>query len=258
MDIDELTPDISAIPYEHRFAAAGLITSKGNRLARIGANLSNPLTKKEVKGLMTALSYFDIALFLLKPFDPNYLTTLNWKCLALESLGQFADARRAYQDLLNIVAQAEGPNTENVYVDLAKGQIKKLTGKDNEPLPDYSRPTMAEFDDPEFCVWAEQFCYLLRDGKFKDAYNYLSAEFGNQLSQAELKQRWNSMLLESTEDPNITLEHFELAAKNSKNKKIGWCYFSVTCEEANEAITVEVGNSKSGGFNIIGLEFGRP
>src|SRR6188768_4245756 len=102
--------DVSRLPYKHRFAAASMLMSKGNRLTELTAAPSESSSKKRLKNVLEGLSYYDMALSLMKRMDPNYQTLLNWKCLALISIGQFQDARLWYEELVQIARESEGSN----------------------------------------------------------------------------------------------------------------------------------------------------
>jgi len=78
--------DLNSIPYKHRFNAASLLISKANRLGGLG--LESPDQKGDNQRLLAAVAYYDMALVLMKPFDPNYSTVLNWKCNTLTASGQ--------------------------------------------------------------------------------------------------------------------------------------------------------------------------
>jgi tetratricopeptide (TPR) repeat protein len=232
--------DISKLPYKHRFAAASMLMSKGNRLTELMSLHSNLTEERDVRRVLEGLSFYDMALSLMKPHDPNYQTLLHWKCLALISLGQFEDAKKWYEELLRIAAESEGSNFLSGYSKLAKEQIAVLAGKKNEPLPNIDRFDVELFDDLPFCAWAEQFCWLLRDRKFKQAHRYLSANLANTLTPSDLKKMWSSLVTSSGLDVDISLERFELGSPSGDKNQIGWCYFTIASDE------------------IGSLDFGRP
>jgi tetratricopeptide (TPR) repeat protein len=250
--------DISKLPYKHRFAAASMLMSKGNRLTELMSLHSNLTEERDVRRVLEGLSFYDMALSLMKPHDPNYQTLLHWKCLALISLGQFEDAKKWYEELLRIAAESEGSNFLSGYSKLAKEQIAVLAGKKNEPLPNIDRFDVELFDDLPFCAWAEQFCWLLRDRKFKQAHRYLSANLANTLTPSDLKKMWSSLVTSSGLDVDISLERFELGFPSGDKNQIGWCYFTIASDEINEAISMDVYITASNAFEIGSLDFGRP
>ena len=49
-----------------------------------------------------------------------------------------------------------------------------------------------------------------------------------------------------------------MATDNDEQGMIGWCYFSVTSDIVNEAISMDVYSSDLNPYEIRMLEFGRP
>lgn len=250
--------DISKLPYKHRFAAASMLMSKGNRLTELTSLRSRRTEERDVRRVLEGLSFYDMALSLMKPHDPNYQTLLNWKCLALISIGQFEDAKKWYEELLRIAIASEGPNCLGATAGLAQEQVAVLAGKKNEPLPGIDRFDVEVFDDPPFCAWAEQFCWILRDRQFKKAHACLSTNLRNTMTPTELKKLWLSLLASSKLDVDICLENFELGSPSGDENQIGWCYFTVTSDEINEAISMDIYKSAINAFEIGSLVFGRP
>lgn len=253
-----MNTDISKLPYKHRFAAASMLIFKGNRLTELTSLRSKPTKERDVRRVLEGLSFYDIALSLMKPYDPNYLTLLNWKCLALISIGQFEDARKWYEELLRIAIESEGQNCLGATAKLALEQVAVLADKKNEPLPNIDRSDVEMFDDPPFCAWAEQFCWHLRDRKFKQAHLYLSMNLRNMLAPSELRKMWSSLLASSKLDVDISLERYELESPSGDKNQIGWCYFTITSDEINEAISMAIYKTASNAFEIGSLLFGRP
>jgi len=250
--------DVSKIPYKHRFAAASLLMSKGNRLTELMAIATDSSRQKRLKSVLEGLSYYDMALSLMKRMDPNYQTLLNWKCLALISIGQFKDARHWYEELVAIARESEGPNCLGATAQLAIDQLALLADKDNEALPEIDRSDVEVFDDPPFCAWAERFCWLLRDRKYNVAHRCLSASLQQTLTPADLKTQWSSVVGRSKSGADIVLERFEWSPASENSSQAGWCYFSITSDEFNEAISMSVYKTPANGFEIGSLEFGRP
>lgn len=250
--------DISKLPYKHRFAAASLLMSKGNRLTKLTSLPSDVSDRKQIEQILQGLSFYDMALSLMKPHDPNYQTLLNWKCLALISLGQYEDARKWYEELVRAAIESEGRNCLGATARLALDQIHSLAGKPNKPLPDIDELELRTFDDPPFCLWAEEFCRLLQNRKFRQAHRCLSPEFAKAITLADLKQMWSSMVGSSDVDTTVTLEQFELSSESGDEGHVGWCYLSVTNDELNEAVSMDVYKTDTNAYEIRSLEFGRP
>lgn len=250
--------EITKLPYKHRFAAASVLMSKGDRLIELKSLSARPLDEKQKRRVLEGLSFYDMALFLMKPYDPNYQSLLNWKCLALISLGQYEDARKWYEELVRIAIESEGPNGLGPTARLAQDQIASLTGKLNESLPDVDEFDVREFDDPLFCLWAEQFCQLLQDRKFNQAHRCLSSELGSTITPTKLKSLWSRMLGSSLGETIVTLMRFEFASESGDEGHVGWCYLSVTNDDINEAISMDVYKTPSNAYELRSLVFGRP
>lgn len=250
--------DISRLPYKHRFAAASMLMSKGNRLTELTALRTEVSDEKEIQRILQGLSFYDMALSLMKPHDPNFQTLLNCKCLALISLGQFEDARRWYEELVRVAIESEGRNGLGPTARLALDQIDSLAGQHNKPLPHIDEKDVHAFDDPPFCHCAEEFCRLLQKRKFSQAHRYLSPEFGKAMTSADLNQAWSSMVGSANGDTTITLEQYELSTESSEEGHVGWCYFSVTSEDVSEAISMDIYRGSINIYEIGAVEFGRP
>jgi hypothetical protein len=82
--------DLARIPYQYRFNGASLLIAKANRLAN-GASGS---TETKHKQSLAAVAYFDMALLLMKPYDPNYATIVNWRNVK-DDMGRTSEARDA-------------------------------------------------------------------------------------------------------------------------------------------------------------------
>lgn len=250
--------DISKLPYKHRFAAASTLMSKGNRLTELTSLSTDVSDRKQIERILQGLSFYDMALSLMKPHDPNFQTLLNWKCLALISLGQYEDARKWYEELVRIAIESEGRNCLGATARLALDQIVSLAGQHNKPLPDIDELELRTFDDPPFCLWAEEFCRLLQKRKFKQAHQCLSPELGQAITSAGLKQMWSRMVGSSNGDTMVTLEKFEFSSVSGDEEYVGWCYLSVTSKDVNEAISMDIYKTSSNAYEIRSLEFGRP
>lgn len=250
--------DISSVPYKHRFAAASMLMSKGNRLTELTSMPNGVSDPKQIQRIRQGLSFYDMALVLMKPHDPNFQTLLNWKCLALISLGQFEDARRWYEELVRVAIDSEGRNGLGPTARLALDQIDSLAGQPNKPLPHIDEMDVRVFDDPPFCDWAEGFCRLLDKGKFSQAHRYLASASGTAMTSADLRQSWLRMLGDSKSDTTITLVQFELSTESSEEGHVGWCYFSVSNDEVNEAVSIDIYRGSINVYEIRSVEFGRP
>gem|GEM_PF-2251587 len=249
--------DISKLPYKHRFAASSMLMSKGNRLVDL-RSLATRVSEKNRDRIRQGLSFYDMALSLMKQHDPNYQTLLNWKCQALISIEQFEDARNWYEELVRISAEAEGPDCPNPTARLAIQQIALLTGKTNTILPAYDKLDVEMFDDPPFCTWAEQFCWLLRDKKYQRAHQCLTKQLQKSMDLPKLEKRWLSMIGSSDSDIDISLETFEFGSRENSMIQVGWCYFIVVSDHISEAISMDVYKTEANAFEIGSLEFGRP
>jgi hypothetical protein len=71
MEIDPMEIDISKLPYKHRFAAASMLMSKGNRLTELTSLRSERPEGRDVSRVLEGLSFYDMALSLMKPHDPS-------------------------------------------------------------------------------------------------------------------------------------------------------------------------------------------
>jgi hypothetical protein len=183
---------------------------------------------------------------------------LNWKCQALISIGQLEDARLWYQELVEIARDSEGQSHLGATARLATEWLAKLDGGTNAPLPVLRNLDTKMFDDPPFCVWAEQFCYLLCNRKYRDAHRCLSAEYASLTSLAKLKVDWEAMVGKKSKDFQINLETYNVAEPTDDVNRLGWCYFSVSNDEINEAISMEIYRTSSNAYEVRLLEFGRP
>ena len=246
--------DLDSIPYKHRYNGASLLIAKANRLGGLGP----PDQKGNNSKLLTALAYYDMALALMKPFDSNYSTVVNWKCNVLRSLGQYEDAVHWYREIVRISDEIDGKVKRNATAALADEMIQKLAGRKNEPL-DIGTADAAAFDDPPYCMFAEEFCVLLSEGKFKKAHLYLSPPLKEAFPIPKLKAEWQQMTGRAhSEEIGLTLEQHMVDWPGRKSDDVGWCYFSVSAGEFSEAITVVVSRMPDNSDRITQLEFGRP
>jgi tetratricopeptide (TPR) repeat protein len=246
--------DLNSIPYEHRFNGASLLISKANRLGGLGP----PDQKANNRKLLAALAYYDMALALMKPFDPNYSAVVNWKCNVLRSLGQYEDAVIWYREILRISDEIDGKARRNAAAALADEMIQQYAGRRNEPL-EIGSADAAAFNDPPYCMFAEEFCVVLSEGKFKKAHLYLSPSLKETWPAARLKAEWQQMTGKThSEEMDLTLEQHIVDWPDRNSDDVGWCYFSVSAAEFREAVTVVVGRMPDNSYRITQLELSRP
>ena len=244
---------LDTIPYGHRFGGASLLVAKANRLA----GMLSEKRDTDRKQLIAAVSYYDMALVLSKPYDPNYPTILNWKCNALLRLGLYAEAVDWYREIVRISDETDGKVERNATAKLAEEMIAKYSGHPNEA--DLDSDGSQEFDDPPFCMFAEEFCQLLTERKFKKAHTLLAPFLKEQFTPTRLKESWTSMVgAERQSGVDIALQTHLLEWPARKPDDIGWCYFSISGTDFSEGIALVVGRTPHHAFWISSIEFGRP
>jgi hypothetical protein len=269
------TLDLGRLSYKHRMDASGLLVSKGNNLLD-GSVVSEKAQKKnrtyvpgkkrgevvDVGLVLGAIAYYDMALLLMRPFDPSYRTVTNWKCNALCSIGQYADALSWYEEIVRVDSEQNGGTpSNNATTALAQKQLAAYRGKTNAPL-DHRVDDVDDFIAPPFTLYAQTCLTSLAKGKYADATLYFAQEDRKKYSAKMLKRSWTELVGGADfADVSISLEK-HLFDWNGKSKKDeGWCYFSVTGPEFNEGISFVVGGTGStgdGSFAVRRIEFGRP
>lgn len=248
--------DLNSIPYKLRSNGASLLISKANRLCGMISTASTGEPDK--RALVASLAHYDMALALLKPYDPNYSTVVNWKCNVLRELGQYEEAVCWYREIIRISDETDGKGMRNATARLAEEMIRKCDGCPNEAL-EVASSTEADFDEPPYCMYAAEFCALLAERKFRKAQAYLSPMLRERVSVDRLKDDWKQMTQGSTStELEIVLQQHMLDWPTRKAEDIGWCYFSVSTEAFNEAVSIVVGSTPQNGYWITELEFGRP
>jgi len=248
--------DLNSISYKQRFSGASLLISKANRLSGM-SSFGGDQTPDD-KTLLAALAHYDMALALLKPFDPNYATVVNWKCNVLGALRQYEEAVAWYREIVRISDATDGKSPRNATAALAEKMIRQYEGRGNEPLRTVDSDA-SNFDDPPFCMFAEEVCLLLSEKKYKKFHACLSPALQGAVPVAKLKEDWQRMTQgAAAADLTLTLEQHTVQWPDRKADEIGWCYFSVSTEGVNEAIAVVVGRTPQNGYWITELEFGRP
>ena len=136
--------------------------------------------------------------------------------------------------------------------------IAKYSGMRNSSLPS-GGDIGASFDDPPYCMHAEEFCSLLVERKFKKAYAYFAPTLQQKLSAEKLREAWLSMIgTAKVESLSVLLERHMLDWPSRKNEEIGWCYFSLSSDEISEGISLVVARTPYNGYWLTEIEFGRP
>lgn len=248
--------DLSAISYTHRFKGASLLISKANRLS--GMPSPGQSDQKDQHALVAALAFYDMALSLLKPYDPNYATVMNWKCNVLVALHQYEDAVAWYREIVRISEETDGKAKRNATAVLAQEMVEKYVGQKNGPLTTENKGH-ANFDEPPYCMYAEEFCLLLAEKKFKKAHSCLAPSLQESVSASKLKTDWLAMVGKTNvEELEISLQQNTLEWPSRKADEIGWCYFSISGGDFSEAVTLVIAQTPYNGFWISAVEFGRP
>ena len=247
--------DLNTLPYKHRFNGASLLISKANRLCGMSSAGSE---KPNPNALVASLAHYDMALALLKPYDANYVTVVNWKCNVLRELRQYEEAVCWYREIVRISDETDGKAMRNATAKVAEEMIREYEGRANEPMIVGSGGE-ANFDEPPYCMYAEEFCALLAEQKFKKAHACMSPVLQESVTVEKLKDGWKKMTQGvKAEELQDELQQRMLDWPSRKADDIGWCYFSVSAEAFNEAVTVVVGRTPHHGYWITELEFGRP
>lgn len=244
--------NLARIPYAHRFNGASLLIAKANRLSG-GASGAT-----EAKQLLAAVAYFDMALLLMKPYDPNYATIVNWKCNALLKLEQYEEAVAWYREIVRISDETDGQAGRNATAKLAEEMLAKHSGMKNGPLS-VDGGIDSSFDEPPYCIHAEEFCSLLVERKFKKAHAYLAPKLRDEFPVQKLKEAWLSMIGTAESDSlSVLLQQHMLNWPSRKSDDIGWCYFSVSAERVSEGVSLVVARTPNNGYWLTEIEFGRP
>lgn len=245
--------DLNALPYKFRFNGASLLISKANRLC----DMTSP-TRPDRKTLLAAMAYYDLALALMKPYDPNYSTVVNWKCNVLQELGQFEEAVSWHEEIIRISDETDGKGMRNATASLAEEMIRRCQGRGNAQL-DAPSGDEGDFDEPPYCMFATEFCALLTEQKFKKAHALLAPALKEIFPAEKLKEDWGRMVRGArSPEVSVALEEHMLDWSTRKAEEIGWCYFSVSTDKVNEAVAVVVGRTPQNSYWITDLELGRP
>jgi len=245
--------DLDGIPYSHRFGGASLLIAKANRLAGMLSDGSDT----DRKQIVAAVSYYDMALALSKPYDPNYPTIVNWKCNALLRLGLYAEAVDWYREIVRISDKTDGKSERNATAKLAEEMIVKYSGRANDGR--LESEGSERYDDPPFCMFAEEFCQLLAERKYKKAHGLLAPAVKEEFTPTRLKDAWTSMVgAEAHTGIDIALQTHLLDWPARKPESIGWCYFSISGADLSEGLALVVSRTPHNAFWITGVEFGRP
>lgn len=264
------TIDIDQHSYKHRFDASSLLTSKANKMLDASVVQEKKKNRAYVAGenadefvdvarVLAAIAYFDMALTLIRPFDPNYSTVANWKCNALRSIGQYADAVVWYEEIVRIDEERNGgTSSDDPTAQLARKQATKLRGKVNAPL-DSGINDADDFLAPPFTLWAQSCLRDMASGKYKDAALHFNAKGRTQYSAKALQAEWSNLLGQANSaDLSIALEEYRFEWPGKSKAEIGWCYFSVSGPDLNEGIAFVVAQGADGNEEVCSVEFGRP
>ncbi len=249
--------DLSVLPYKLRFGGASLLISRANRLC--GMSSAERGEKPDQKTLLASLAYYDMALALQKPYDPNYAAVVNWKCNVLRDLRQYEEAVSWYREIIRISDETDGRGMRNATAKLAEEMIREYEGRANEPL-EVASSGAGDFDDPPYCnMFAEEFCALLAEQKFKKAHACLSPVLKERVSLNKLSGDWKQMNRGAkAEELAVDLQRNMLDWPTRKSDEIGWCYFSVSAEGISEGISLVVARTPQNGYWLTEIEFGRP
>jgi hypothetical protein len=268
------TVDLDRLSYKHRTDASGVLVSKGNGLldASVVSKKAQKKNRTYVRGdkrgevvdvaaVLAAIAYYDMALLLMRPFDPSYPTVANWKCNALCAIGQYADAVTWYEEIVQIDREQNGGTvSSNATTALARKQIVRYRGRSNAPLS-YRTDDVDDFVAPPFTLYAQACLTSLAKGTHADATRYFEQKDRKAYSAKVLKQKWND-LVGGTDfaDLSISLEEHLFDWKGRSKTDEGWCYFSVSGPDFNEGISFVVGGTGDGdgSFAVRRIEFGRP
>ena len=90
--------DLSKVPYQHRESAAKLLILKAKKLADFADLYFDGITSKEINKARQAISLYDMALNLMKPYSGDYQTIIHWKCLTLIAIEQYEEATDWYNE----------------------------------------------------------------------------------------------------------------------------------------------------------------
>lgn len=250
---------LSSIPYPYRSSGASLLIAKANKLSELSRLESPALSAKARKSIRAGVAFYEMALILMKPYDPNYQTILNWRAHALIKLGEYKRAVGSWEEILKLSLETEGGHKWNATAQLAKEKIAVFSGKDDEIADDDTEGDLAIFDHPPFCMHAEEFCDLMAKGKFSKAHAYLSPKLRDNVAIASLRSSWLSLFDgEAYGFMDINLVEHLTDWPNRGATDIGWCYFTLGEGSVSEGISMVVSKNQNHGFEISSIEFGRP
>lgn len=248
--------DLTSIPYVHREAAANLLIAKAGRLASPGVLFFEKLTAREIAKIRQAISLYDMALLLMKPYDGNYVTIIHWKCLLLIDLQQFEEAREWYKELIKLTTDSMGKDSGDATAKGALRELEKIKSKIDFELPAVEDKDSELMDDPGFCWWASQFCDALSNGEYTLAHECLAPSERKKLSKERLRSEWDEMV-QGVEVEVLLIRH-EKATDDDPKRYVGWCYFTVAGVDVNEAIALEIYRNSEDHYVINSVDFGRP
>lgn len=266
------TLELDKLSYQYRSDASGMLISKGNSLrsASVVRDSSKKANRTYVRGqkrgelvdvglVLAAIAYYDMALLLMRPFDPNYATAVNWKCNALCSIGQYAEAVTWYEEIVRIDREAHGGAASgDPTAALARKQLASFRSKKNAPL-DSRIDDVDDFTAPPFTLYAQEYLRHLASGKYADAAKYFDLEDRTAYSPKRLKQRWTELVGGANlSELSISLQNHLFDWKGKAKTDAGWCYFSVSGADFSDGVAFVIGHSAQGGHAVRSIEFGRP
>jgi len=250
--------DLSALPYKHRAAAANILLAKATNLAdKIGGIFIDEIDEADVNKARQVISYYDIALQLMKPYHGDYCSIIHKKCILLVALKQYKEASEWYKELIRLEAESDGSNFRDRTAKRAQISLKKYKGKKNASLPELDDKFDKILDHPAYCWSANQFCDALENRKFKFAHEHLSEEYGATVSSNQLKKDWLSFLDDSNADVHVVLNKYSSRSAKDNDEYLGRCYFTVIGKGINKEVAVEVFQDGEQAFKIRKVEFAK-
>lgn len=176
--------------------------------------------------LREALAYFDIALSILAPEDPNRSFVIYTKGLTLGELGESAEAEAA---------------------------MNSFTGASFENTSQMSSAQHTE-DDPA-SAFAQQFVERLLDQDYAGAHQFLHPDL-SKLVAKDLKRNFEQLFAGEAFPQSAMVADSWQDWPEKRAGDIATCYVSIDSENA-EAVTVIV-TRVDGNFLIRAIEWGRP
>jgi NTF2-like N-terminal transpeptidase domain len=105
---------------------------------------------------------------------------------------------------------------------------------------------------------ASQFASSLVKGDFSSAHSILSQSLKEQLSIAQLQERYNNMTAYSGESAeSVEVEETMNEWSQKELNDVGWAYVSISGKSFSEAVTVVI-CEEDGKFCVCDVVWGRP